>query len=101
RSARRRAMGVGALPVVISGMVEAQLLAFIGAVAGGAIAWALFNGNAFSTGGALGQVAVRLHVGLPLVVAGMTWAAVVGLLGGLFPAIRAARASVVDSLRVV
>jgi len=96
-----RAIGFGALPVVVSVMVEAQVLAFIGAVAGGAIAWVLFNGNAFSTGGALGQVAVRLHVGLPLVVAGMTWAAVVGLFGGLFPAIRAARASVVDSLRVV
>jgi len=96
-----RAIGFGALPVVVSVMVEAQVLAFIGAVAGGAIAWMLFNGNAFSTGGALGQVAVRLHVGLPLVVAGMTWAAVVGLFGGLFPAIRAARSSVVDSLRVV
>ena len=96
-----RAIGFGALPVVVSVMVEAQVLAFIGAVAGGAIARMLFNGNAFSTGGALGQVAVRLHVGLPLVVAGMTWAAVVGLFGGLFPAIRAARSSVVDSLRVV
>jgi putative ABC transport system permease protein len=96
-----RAIGFGALPVVVSVMVEAQVLAFIGAVAGGAIAWMLFNGNAFSTGGALGQVAVRLHVGLPLVAAGMTWAAVVGLFGGLFPAIRAARSSVVDSLRVV
>jgi putative ABC transport system permease protein len=96
-----RAIGFGALPVVVSVMVEAQVLAFIGAAAGGAIAWLLFNGNAFSTGGALGQVAVRLHVGLPLVVGGMIWAAVVGLFGGLFPAIRAARASVVDSLRVV
>jgi putative ABC transport system permease protein len=96
-----RAIGFGALPVVVSVLVEAQVLAFIGAVAGGSIAWLLFNGNAFSTGGTLGQVAVRLHVGLPLVVAGMTWAAAVGLFGGLFPAIRAARASVVDSLRVV
>jgi putative ABC transport system permease protein len=96
-----RAIGFGALPVVVSVMVEAQVLAFIGAVAGGAIAWVLFNGNAFSTGGALGQVAVRLHVSLPLVAGGMIWAAVVGLFGGLFPAIRAARSSVVDSLRVV
>ena len=96
-----RAIGFGALPVVVSVLVEAQVLAFIGAVIGGAIAWVLFNGNAFSTGGALGQVAVRLHVGLPLIAAGVTWAAVVGLFGGLFPAIRAARASVVDSLRVV
>ncbi|MCX7064148.1 MAG: ABC transporter permease, partial [Proteobacteria bacterium] len=69
--------------------------------AGGAIAWLLFNGNAFSTGGALGQVALRLHVGFPLIAGGMLWAATIGLIGGLFPAIRAARTSVSDALRVV
>ena len=96
-----RAIGFGALPVVVSVIVEAQLLALVGAAAGGAIAWLLFNGNAFSTGGALGQVALRLHVGFPLIAGGMLWAATIGLIGGLFPAIRAARTSVSDALRVV
>ncbi len=90
-----RAIGFGAIPVVVSVLVEALALALIGAAGGAAIAWLLFNGNAFSTGGALGQVAVRLHVGAPLIAAGMVWAATIGLLGGLFPAIRAARMSVV------
>ena len=96
-----RAIGFGAVPVVISVLVEAQVLALAGAAAGGAIAWLLFNGNAFSTGGALGQVALRLHVGASLIAVGIAWAAVIGLLGGLFPAIRAARTSVADALRVV
>ena len=95
-----RALGFGATPVVISVLIEALALALIGAAGGAAIAWLLFNGNAFSTGGALGQVAVRLHVGVPLIATGIVWAATIGLVGGLFPAIRAARLSVSDALRV-
>jgi putative ABC transport system permease protein len=96
-----RAIGFGATPVVVSVLVEAQLLALIGGAAGGAIAWILFNGNAFTTGGFFGQVAGHMHVGAPLIAGGMVWAATIGLLGGLFPAIHAARMSVTDALRVV
>jgi putative ABC transport system permease protein len=96
-----RAIGFGAVPVIVSVLVEALALALIGAAAGGAIAWLLFNGNAFSTGGTLGQIALRLHVGASLIGVGIIWATVIGLLGGLFPAIRAARMSITDSLRVV
>jgi putative ABC transport system permease protein len=96
-----RAIGFGALPVVVSVLVEALALALIGALVGGSIAWLLFNGSAFSTGGALGQIALRLHVGPSLIAIGILWAAVIGLLGGLFPAVRAGRMSVADSLRVV
>jgi putative ABC transport system permease protein len=96
-----RAIGFGAMPVVFSVLAEAQLLALIGAGVGGAIAWLLFNGNRFSTGGALGQIALNLHVGFGLVAVGVIWAAVIGLIGGMFPAIRAARLSVSDALRVV
>ncbi len=96
-----RAIGFGALPVVISVLAEAQLLALIGAAVGGAIAWLFFSGDAFSTGGVLGQVAVNLHVGIGLIAIGVVWAIGIGLIGGLFPAIRAARLSVSDALRVV
>ncbi len=96
-----RAIGFGATPVVVSVLIEALALALLGALAGGAIAWLLFNGNAFSTGGALGQIALRLHVGFALVGIGILWAAAIGLIGGLFPAVRAARTSVADALRVV
>ncbi|MGE0623464.1 MAG: ABC transporter permease [Pseudomonadales bacterium] len=96
-----RAIGFSATPVVVSVLAEAQLLALIGAMAGGGIAWLLFNGTAFSTGGIMGQVALRLHVGLPLIATGIAWAATIGLLGGLFPAIRAARIPVAQALRAL
>jgi putative ABC transport system permease protein len=96
-----RAVGFGSWPVVASVLVEAQALALAGAFVGGTIAWLMFNGSTFSTGGALGQVALRLHVGASLIAVGVVWAAVIGLIGGLFPAIRAARTSVADALRVV
>jgi putative ABC transport system permease protein len=96
-----RAIGFGAVPVVVSVLVEALLLALIGAAFGGAIAWVLFNGDAFSTGGALRQVAIHLRVGPSLIATSALWAAGIGLLGGLIPAIRAARVSVANALRVV
>ncbi len=96
-----RAVGFGSWPVVASVLIEAQVLALSGALVGGAIAWIVFNGSTFSTGGALGQVTLRLHVGAPLIALGIVWAAVIGFIGGLFPAIRAARTSVADALRVV
>lgn len=96
-----RAVGFGSWPVVASVLIEAQVLALSGALIGGAIAWIVFNGSTFSTGGALGQVTLRLHVGAPLIALGIVWAAVIGFIGGLFPAIRAARTSVADALRVV
>ena len=96
-----RAVGFGSWPVVASVLIEAQVLALSGALVGGAIAWIVFNGSTFSTGGTLGQVTLRLHVGAPLIALGIVWAAVIGFIGGLFPAIRAARTSVADALRVV
>jgi len=96
-----RAIGFGATPVVVSVLVEALLLSLVGAAAGAAIAWLLFDGNAFSTGGSLGQVSLHLDIGPALVITGAIWASVIGLIGGALPAIRAARLSVADGLRVV
>lgn len=95
-----RAIGFGALPVVISVLVEALVLAVIGALVGAGVAWILFNGSAFSTGSAFGQIAVQLKVGGAMFTLGIVWACVIGMLGGLFPAVRSARHSVVDGLRV-
>ncbi len=95
-----RAIGFGATPIVISVLIEALFLALVGALAGAAVAWLLFNGNAFSIGGAFRQVAVRLDVGSALFVIGVAWACGIGLLGGLLPAIRAARQPVSLGLRV-
>jgi putative ABC transport system permease protein len=76
------------------------VLALIGALAGAALAWLFFNGNAVTTGGVLTQVTLQLDVSVPLIVTGMIWAIAIGLLGGLFPAVRAARQPVAIGLRV-
>jgi putative ABC transport system permease protein len=95
-----RAIGFGSTPVVISVMLEALLLALIGALIGAALAWIFFNGNAVSTlGGNFTQVVFRLTVTPQLIVLGIIWACVIGIIGGLFPAIRAARLPVAAALR--
>ena len=45
------------------------------------------------------QVAFAFRVTPGLLLQGMTWAAVIGLIGGLFPAIRAARLPIAAALR--
>lgn len=97
-----RAIGFGSLAVVISVFVEALLLALTGGVIGAAIAWIFFNGNAANTlSGNFTQVVFRLSVTPGLIALGITWAAVIGLIGGLFPAIRAARLPIATALRAV
>ena len=96
-----RAIGFGALPVVVSVLIEALVLALLGAAIGAGIAWALFNDAMFTTGTALASVALRLEVGAGLFVVGVAWACSIGFLGGLLPAVKAARRSVADGLRVV
>jgi putative ABC transport system permease protein len=99
-----RAIGFGPLAVVVSVMVEAVLLALVGALAGALLAWAFFDGNTVSTiagGGGLAQVVFHLHIGRALMATGVIWACVVGLAGGLLPALRAARLPVATALRAV
>ena len=45
------------------------------------------------------QVAFSFRVTPELLIQGMTWAAVIGLIGGVFPAIRAARLPIASALR--
>jgi putative ABC transport system permease protein len=99
-----RALGFGSIAVVASVLVEALLLALVGALLGSAIAWLLFNGNTVSTlsgGSGMAQVIFHLRIGWELISAGIVWACVIGVVGGLLPAIRAARVPVVDALRAV
>jgi putative ABC transport system permease protein len=99
-----RAIGFGSAGVVVSVLVESLTLAIVGALVGAAIAWLFFNGNTVSTitgGSGFSQVAFHLHIGWALVAVGISWAGVVGLLGGLFPAVRAARLPVATALRAI
>ncbi|MEP6884102.1 MAG: ABC transporter permease [Gammaproteobacteria bacterium] len=95
-----RAIGFGALPVLLSVMIEALLLSLLGGVIGASLAWLFFNGHSVSTlGGAFAQVVFQLTVTKTLIVTGIIWACVIGLLGGFFPALRAARLPVAEALR--
>jgi putative ABC transport system permease protein len=90
-----RAIGFNALPVAISVMSEAMLLALSGALIGSAVAWALFNGaqKAFFND------VFNLTVTPGLIGLGVVWALAVALLGALLPSIRAARLPIVNALR--
>ena len=95
-----RAIGFGALPVLLSVMIEALLLSLLGGVIGASLAWLFFNGHSVSTlGGAFAQVVFQLTVTRALIITGIIWACVIGLLGGFFPALRAARLPVAEALR--
>jgi putative ABC transport system permease protein len=96
-----RALGFGPGAVVISVFVEALLLALIGALLGALLVWAFVDGNVASSSitGGISQLMFALTLTPALVVLGIVWACAIGLLGGLFPAIRAARLPVATALR--
>ena len=96
-----RAIGFGAGGVVVSVLVEALGLALLGAVVGAAIAWVMFNGNTVALGGGISSIVFEMRVTSGLVGAGMLLACAVGFVGGLFPAVRAARLPVATALRAV
>ena len=96
-----RALGFQSGPVVISVLVESLLLALLGGVVGAAVAYLAFNGFQTSTlnWATFSQLSFSFAVTPPLVMLGLGSALVMGLLGGLFPAIRAARLPVATALR--
>jgi putative ABC transport system permease protein len=92
-----RAIGFKSGPVILAVLLESMLLALPGAVLGSVLAWVLFNGLAASPLG----YSFQLSVTLSLAVLGIEWALAMGLLGGLLPALRAARLPVVTALRAI
>ena len=95
-----RAIGFGGAAVLLSVMLEALLLALAGAVLGALIAYLLFNNLSVSTlGQNFTQVVFNFKVTPQLVARGLVIAVLIGMLGGLLPALRAARVPVTTSLR--
>ncbi len=95
-----RAIGFGGVPVVISVMIESLVLALVGGAIGALLAFLLFNNMVVSTLGAnFTQVVFRFDVTPALVQRGLVIAIIIGMFGGLLPALRAARLPVTTALR--
>ena len=95
-----RALGFRGTPVVISVMGETLVLALLGGILGAALAWAVFHNYTASTlGSNFSQVVFAFSVSPALLWSGLKWALMIGLIGGLSPALRAARQPVTTGLR--
>ena len=96
-----RAIGFSAIAVAGAVLIEALLLALLGAAIGAAVSYALFNGATISTlGGAQfdSQLVYALSITPTLVIGVTLLACMLGLAGGLVPAIRTARANIAEAL---
>jgi len=96
-----RALGFGGGAIVVSLMLESLALALAGGCLGGGLAWLAFNNFHTSTMNwqSFSQVAFAFRVTPQLLLRGIIWAAAIGLIGGLLPAIRAARLPIAAALR--
>lgn len=96
-----RALGFGSSPVILSVMFESLALALIGGAVGAAAAYFAFDGFKAATINwqTFSQIAFAFAVTPKLLVSAIIWAAAIGLIGGLFPAIRAARLPIAAALR--
>jgi len=94
-----RALGFGATPIAVSVIAESMLLALLGGLIGVALIYVALDGLDANTnffGDA--QYAFSFVVSADLVTQGVLWALGIGLLGGLFPAVRAGRMPIVNAL---
>ncbi len=96
-----RALGFGPVSVMISTVIESTLLALVGGIVGGAIAYLVFNGFKVSTltQASFSQVVFDFAVTPGLLAEGIVAALIIGFIGGLLPAVRAARMPVAQALR--
>ncbi len=96
-----RALGFNATSVVFSVLSESMVLGAIGGAIGGTLAYVGFNGYQTSTMNwqTFSQVAFAFRVTPQLLAMGVGYALAMGLVGGLFPAIRAARLPISQALR--
>jgi putative ABC transport system permease protein len=96
-----RALGFQGVPIVVSVLLECVALCLAGAVLGGGAAWLGFNGHVVSTvnGASFSQVAFAFSVSPRLLAQAAAAACLIGLAGGLLPALRATRVPIVEALR--
>ncbi len=96
-----RALGFGGGAVVVSVMLESIALSVLGGVLGAGLSFVAFNGfhTATMNWQSFSQITFALAVTPALLVQGVIWATLIGAVGGLFPAVRAARQPIAAALR--
>jgi putative ABC transport system permease protein len=96
-----RALGFGAGAVVVSVMLESVALALAGGTLGAGVAYLACNGFHTATVNwqSFSQVTFAFTVTPLLLTQGIVWATIIGLAGGLLPALRAARLPIAAALR--
>lgn len=93
-----RALGFSGISAFFGTQVEALVLAFLGGIVGTTAAYLFFNGMTASTlGGSFTQIVFKFEITLGAFQQGIILALVVGLVGGFFPALRAARVPVLKA----
>lgn len=96
-----RAIGFDRVPIILSVLIEAFILALIGGVCGGGIAYFGFDDLTVSTlnEATSSQLAFDFAVTPALLREGLIWSLVLGAVGGFIPALRVARLPILDALR--
>jgi len=95
-----RSLGFSRISILMSFMFESIVLSLLGGVLGCLLAVPL---NGLTTGvgnfATFSEVAFQFRIGVMAVVVGLTFAAVIGALGGFLPALAASRRDLLQSLR--
>src|SRR5215470_1722624 len=95
-----RVLGFGRISILIAFILESVAIALIGAMIGIVLALPL---NFVSTGTSnwvtFSEIAFNLKVTFDMMIWALTFGAVIGFVGSLFPSIRASRFRIVDALR--
>ncbi len=96
-----RALGFGAAPVLVSVLAEAVTLGLLGGIVGGLVVYFGLNGYQASTlnWASFTQITFAFTVTPQLLLTGLGYSLILGLVGGLLPGLRAARMPVVAGLR--
>jgi len=95
-----RALGFSRLSILVSFVMESVLLAVIGGVLGCLLAFTM-NGYTAGTGqtASFSELAFAFKITPPVLVIGLVFAVVMGVVGGLLPALRASRMPITRALR--
>jgi putative ABC transport system permease protein len=96
-----RALGFGSSAVIVSVMLESTALALFGGALGAGLSYLAFNGfhTATMNWQSFSQITFSLAVTPQLLIQGVVLATIIGIIGGLLPAIRAARQPIAVALR--